>query len=128
MSVKGGAKLLSGVVAEDGISKDALESLKEKAGLDYDQLSQLLNVARTSLISKKGKDKFDANVSGKILALAEIYSFGYEVFEDRNRFNEWIFNSNKALGGDAPFDILHNSFGKEEVKNLIGRIDYGIYS
>jgi uncharacterized protein (DUF2384 family) len=35
---------------------------------------------------------------------------------------------NKALGGQAPYDLIDNQFGREEVKNLIGRIDYGVYS
>ena len=113
---------------EKGISKKALENLKEKASLDYDQLAKVLNVARATLISKKGNEKFNADVSDKILGLADVYSYGYEVFEDQDRFNQWIFSANQALGGQAPFDILNNSFGREEVKNLIGRIDYGVYS
>ena len=113
---------------EEGISKSALESLKAKAGLDYEQLAQVLNVARATLINKKGNDKFNKDVSDKILGLASIYSYGYEVFEDRDRFNRWIFRPNQALAGQAPFDILQSTFGREEVKNLIGRIDYGVYS
>jgi putative toxin-antitoxin system antitoxin component (TIGR02293 family) len=89
---------------EAGISKKDLENLKEYAGLDYEKLSE------------------------KIVALADIYSYGYEVFEDKNKFNEWIFTANSALGGKRPYDLLNNSFGREEVKHLIGRIDYGVYS
>lgn len=115
-------------LVEEGISKKALQSLKEKANLDYDQLAQVLNVARATLINKKGKEKFNKDVSDKILGLAEIYSYGYEVFEDRDKFNQWVFRPNAALGSQPPFDLLHSSFGREEVKNLIGRIDYGVYS
>jgi putative toxin-antitoxin system antitoxin component (TIGR02293 family) len=113
---------------QDGISKKALQNLKEKAALDYDQLAQVLNVGRATLINKKGNEKFSQDLSDKILGLADIYSYGYEVFEDHARFNRWVFRPNQALGGQAPFDLLHNSFGREEVKNLIGRIDYGVYS
>jgi putative toxin-antitoxin system antitoxin component (TIGR02293 family) len=115
-------------LVEEGISKKALENLKAKAGLDYDQLARVLKVARATLINKKGNDKFNSDVSDKILGLADIYSYGFEVFEDRGKLNEWIFRESRALGNQAPFDILHTSFGREEVKNLIGRIEYGIYS
>ncbi|MGB8194307.1 MAG: antitoxin Xre/MbcA/ParS toxin-binding domain-containing protein [Chitinophagaceae bacterium] len=115
-------------IIQDGISKKALQNLKDKAVLDYDQLAQVLNVARATLINKKGNEKFSKDVSDKILGLADIYSYGYEVFEDRARFNQWIFRANRALGGQAPFDILNSTFGRTEVKNLIGRIDYGVYS
>ncbi len=111
-----------------GISKTDLENLKDTAGFDYNQLSKVLSVARATLINKKGNDKFDINLSEKIVGVADIYSYGYEVFEDETKFNDWVFRSNRSLGGQAPFDLLDNQYGREEVKNLIGRIDYGVYS
>lgn len=113
---------------KEGISKEDLENLKEKAGFDYTQLSKVLSVARATLINKKGNDKFDIGLSEKIVSVADIYSYGYEVFEDESRFNNWIFRSNLALGGQSPYDLLDNQYGREEIKNLIGRIDYGVYS
>ena len=111
-----------------GISKKELEYLKEKSGLDYDQLSEVFSVARATLINKKGAEKFNHSVSEKIVSLADIYGYGYEVFEDEARFNTWIFRANRALGGKAPYYFLNNQYGREEIKNLIGRIDYGVYS
>ena len=113
---------------ERGISKKDLESLKKAASLDYDKLAQVLNVARATLLSRKGREKFSQELSDKIIGLADLYSYGFEVFGEKDRFNHWVFVPNKALGGRSPFDIMHNSFGREEVKNLIGRIDYGVYS
>ena len=113
---------------KEGISKQALESLKERAKLDYNQLAQIFTVARATLINKKGDDKFDMWISEKIIGVADIYSYGYEVFEDEARFNDWIFQSNKALGGLSPYELLDNQYGREEVRNVIGRIDYGVYS
>jgi putative toxin-antitoxin system antitoxin component (TIGR02293 family) len=115
-------------IIREGISKKDLENLKEKTDLDYNQLSKVLSVARATLINKKGTAKFDMVLSERIVGVADIYSYGYEVFEDENRFNEWIFRSNQALGGQSPYDLLDNQYGREEVKNLIGRIDYGVYS
>lgn len=115
-------------LVEKGISKESLESLKKKAGLDYDQLAQLLNVARATLINKKSPDKFNTDLSDKIMSLADIFAYGFEVFEDEDHFRTWLQRSVRALGGKKPFELLHTSFGREEVKNLIGRIDHGVYS
>jgi putative toxin-antitoxin system antitoxin component (TIGR02293 family) len=49
-------------------------------------------------------------------------------FEDKEKFNRWMVAPNKALGGKAPFDIINSQFGREEVKNILGRIEYGVYS
>ena len=111
-----------------GISKKDLEHLKNTTDLDYEQLAKALSVTKATLIKKKGSERFGASISEKIVSLADIYSYGYEVFEDENRFNEWIFRPNKALGGHPPYNFLDNVYGREEVKNLIGRINYGVYS
>jgi putative toxin-antitoxin system antitoxin component (TIGR02293 family) len=111
-----------------GISKAELEQLKEKASLDYDQLAQLLNVSRATLINKKGQERFSSSLSERIMSLADIYSYGYDVFGDAQQFNTWIFQPIQALGGKPPYALLDNQYGREEVRNIIGRIDYGVYS
>lgn len=111
-----------------GLSKYDLEKLKLRTKLDYDKLSKALSVTRSTLIKKKGGQKFSPTLSERMMGLADIYSYGYEVFEDEAKFNQWMFKPNQALGGKSPYDVIDNQFGREEVKNIIGRIDYGIYS
>lgn len=116
------------IVLEGGLSKNDLVQLKDKSGLGYDQLADVLSAARTTLINKKGAERFSRDLSERILSLADIYSYGYKVFEEVGAFNEWINMPNVALGGKKPFELLNNQFGREEIKNLIGRIEYGVYS
>ena len=115
-------------MSRGGITKTALERLKQKTGLDYDKLAKILAVARATLINKKGKERFSPELSERILGLADIYSYGYKVFDSEERFNEWIFRPNRALGSTSPYELMDNQYGREEVRNLIGRIDYGVYS
>lgn len=113
---------------KNGISKEELESLKEQSGLDYDMLAAILNVAKATLHNKKGKEKFDQYISERIFLLADLYSFGYEVFENREKFNQWMKTPNRSLGEVVPLNLLDTLYGLEEVKHLIGRIEYGIFS
>lgn len=115
-------------IARAGISKKDLETFKEKTALDYDKLANALAVTRATLINKKGDEKFNTSLSERIVDLASIYSYGYEVFEDEARFNQWMLRPNMALGGQAPYDLIDNQFGREEVRDIIGRLDYGVYS
>ncbi len=113
---------------KSGLTKRDLEKLKLRTKLDYDKLSKALSVTRSTLIKKKAEQKFSSTLSERIMSLADIYSYGYEVFEDEAKFNQWMFSPNHALGGKVPYDVIDNQFGREEVRNIIGRIDYGIYS
>lgn len=115
-------------IVKDGVSKKDLELLKSKTDLDYTMLAKALSVTRATLINKKRSEKFNVNLSERIVDMADLYSYGFEVFESKERFNHWMAMPNKALGGKTPYDLIDNQFGREEVKNLIGRIDYGIYS
>ena len=115
-------------IIKEGISKEELENLKDQTGLDYDTLAKVLSVAKATLHNKKGKAKFDTSVSERILLLADIYSYGYEVFGEKERFNSWMKSENTSLGGVAPLQLLDTLYGIEEVKHLIGRIEYGVYS
>lgn len=115
-------------IVHSGLSKKDLESLKTKTKLDYGNLAKALSVTRATLINKKKQQKFSAVLSERIMSLADIYSYGYEVFEDEDRFNRWMFHPNQALNGQAPYELMDNQFGREEVKDIIGRIAYGVYS
>jgi putative toxin-antitoxin system antitoxin component (TIGR02293 family) len=115
-------------MVDRGLTKNHLTQLKKITKLDYDDLARALSVTRATLINKKGDDKFAPVVTEKIVGLADLYSYGYKVFEDPERFNQWMFRPNRALGGLPPYDLIHNQFGREEIKNLIGRIEYGVYS
>jgi putative toxin-antitoxin system antitoxin component (TIGR02293 family) len=111
-----------------GLSKIDLERFKSRTELDYDKLSKALSVTRATLIKKKGAQKFSSTLSERIISLADIYSYGYEVFEDEDKFKRWMFSPIRALGGKAPYDVIDNQFGREEVRNIIGRIDFGVFS
>jgi putative toxin-antitoxin system antitoxin component (TIGR02293 family) len=115
-------------MAEKGVSKIYLEKLKNMANLDYHRLARALAVTRATLINKKREEKFNAALSERIVGLTDIYDYGFKVFEDKDKFNHWMVAPNKALGGKAPFDIINSQFGREEVKNILGRIEYGVYS
>lgn len=115
-------------ISKQGISKRYLESFKKEVALDYPTLADALSVTRATLINKKGDQKFNEQVSERIVSLADLYAFGYEVFESRTRFNEWMSTPNHALGGTAPIHVMHSYYGREEVRNIIGRIAYGVYS
>ena len=115
-------------ILDDGLTKLNLEKLKKRAGLDYDKLAGALSVTRATLINNNGIEKYSNTVSERILALTDLYSYGYKVFENESNFNKWMFTENQALGNKIPFEIVDNQFGREEIKNLIGRIEYGVYS
>lgn len=111
-----------------GVSKEVLTQFKQLIALDYEHLSSILGTTKTTIHKKQGADKFSASISEKFVSLVDLYTYGYEVFEDEQKFNKWIQTKNRALGDKIPLDLLDTIFGINEVKNIIGRIEHGIFS
>ena len=58
----------------------------------------------------------------EVLALAEY------VFEDKEAAKEWMRSRPLALGGKRPIDMLDSDKNAEELKTILRRIEYGVYS
>ncbi len=115
------------IIIKAGISKNELVKLKDQVNLDYEVLSQILSIAKTTIHNKKGNQKFDTSTSEKILSLADLYSYGYDVFEDKDSFNRWMGKTSVALGDKRPLDYMDTLYGIEEIRREIGRIEWGVY-
>jgi len=114
-------------IIRNGITKKQLEAIKSETDFDYRTLSSVLLISRTTLIKKKGDEKFDQPTSERIMRFAEFLSYGRDVFESRERFQAWLRHPATSLGGRAPIELLDTLYGIEEVKKELGRIEYGIY-
>jgi putative toxin-antitoxin system antitoxin component (TIGR02293 family) len=115
------------ILIKRGFSKDQLEEIKENAHLDYDTLSSVLSVSRAKLINKKGSELFDQSTSERIMLLADLISYGQEVFDDKEQFNTWLKKPNKALGMKKPIGMMDTVYGLNELKKELGRIEYGVF-
>jgi putative toxin-antitoxin system antitoxin component (TIGR02293 family) len=110
-------------VVKAGVSKEQLTRLKEIFELDYDTLSALLTVTNRSLHLKKGKDILSRNVSDRIIAIADVFSLGYNVFNDKELFHRWLRQPSRDLGGVVPLTMLDTITGMEEVKQQLMRME-----
>jgi acyl carrier protein len=57
-----------------------------------------------------------------------VINFATEVFENAEIAEDWLNSPNFALGDKVPYDLLDTDAGIEQVRNLLGRIEYGVYS
>jgi putative toxin-antitoxin system antitoxin component (TIGR02293 family) len=82
----------------------------------------------TSISSMQKKSVYSRETSERIYELARLFGLGYEVFDSKDNFKEWLMTPSRTLGNKKPFELLDNSFGFEMVENEIIRIQYNVYS
>lgn len=81
-----------------------------------------------SISSMQKKNVYDRETSERIYEISDLFGLGYEVFDSKENFKNWLTTPSRALGNKRPFDLLDSSFGFEIVKNEIVRIQYNVYS
>lgn len=82
----------------------------------------------TSISSMQKKTIYDRETSERIYELAQLFGLGYEVFDSKDDFKQWLMTPSRALGGKIPFELLDSSLGFEMVGNEIARIQHNVYS
>ncbi len=115
-------------LSDRGITKGALAHLAKNLNLTANQIAAYLPVSERTVHRKKSNDIFERNVSEHILKMAEVISYGIEVFEDREKFMGWMDCPNQAMGGKLPKELMNSMYGMQHVLDILGRIAYGVYS
>lgn len=63
-----------------------------------------------------------------IISLMRAHQKATEIFGSEEKSVEWLKSPNAVLGGISPVQALNSRFGAEEVMDILGRIEYGVYS
>lgn len=116
-------------IADHGIKAVALSNIRDFCQLPKSDLAQILNISpSTQYRWIKENRTLDRNSSIKLLELYDLFRYGMDIFEDIPTFLKWLRLPNQALGGMEPMTLLEIPEGISKVRDLIGRIEYGVYS
>jgi putative toxin-antitoxin system antitoxin component, TIGR02293 family len=110
-----------------GITKAQLTRLKNVMGVDYFTLSTMLAITERTIHMKKEEETFSHIISDRLMAIAELYSYGYKVFGQRERFNTWMKLPNRYFHGRTPIELMDTQGGAKEVKDEIRRFEVGTF-
>lgn len=108
-----------------GVKKDDWKQLIMSIGSTEREFEYVLP---SSISSMQKKSVYGRETSERIYELARLFGLGYEVFDSKDDFKEWLMTPTRPLGNKKPFDLLDSSIGFEMVENEIIRIKYNVYS
>ncbi|HEX8350280.1 MAG TPA: antitoxin Xre/MbcA/ParS toxin-binding domain-containing protein [Hymenobacter sp.] len=117
------------MVAVKGLSVQALRTLQRRMQFSNKEISELLAISESTLARREhSKRALTRDEGEKTIQLSAVMAKGLEVFEDEEDFRHWLETDNVALGGIRPKELLTSAIGRDQVRDLLGRIQYGIYS
>ena len=115
-------------VSQDGLTRQNFERLKSFTGLDTETLARILAITSRTIQRKKTTDTFKPDISEKMLEIADIYAFGSIVFEQKGKLQQWMNTQILAIGNKKPVELLSSSYGRRYIRQLLGRIEHGVFS
>lgn len=111
-----------------GLSFRELEAVQSKVGLPMEELANKLSISRSTLHRRKAEGRLNSNESEKAMRFARLFDQASRIFGDAVRARAWLKFPQHGLGGAIPLDYARTETGAREVEDLLGRIDYGVYS
>ena len=111
-----------------GLSFRAVQNLQKALDVPMEKLASVLGMSRATLHRRKIQGKIDKEESEKLVRYQRLLKKAEDVFGDAKAAREWLTNNQAGLGNDVPLEFAKTEIGAREVENLLGRIEYGVYS
>jgi putative toxin-antitoxin system antitoxin component (TIGR02293 family) len=115
-------------IVREGLPARVLDALAENLELTRGELAAALGIAERTLARRRKNGVFTAEESAKLLRLARVTRRAAEVFEKSELALDWLKRPNRTLGGARPLDLLDTDIGAENVLDVLGRVEHGVFS
>jgi putative toxin-antitoxin system antitoxin component (TIGR02293 family) len=113
---------------EAGLPIHELEELRGHLDLPMDKLAPMLCISKATLHRRKAAGRLDVAESDRVVRYARLLGRAASVMESIENGRHWLAAPQVGLGGAVPLAYAQTEFGAREVENLLGRIEYGVYS
>ena len=88
----------------------------------------MLGISKATLHRRMTTGRLDPAESDRVVRFARLMGKAVEVMESPETARKWLSAPQVGLGGSIPLEYAETEVGAREVENLLGRIEYGVYS
>ena len=111
-----------------GLPVRELEVLRTRLDVPMDRLASMLGMSKATLHRRKAQGRLGPRESDRVLRYARLMGKAVEVMEGEESARRWLSSPQVGLAGAVPLDYAETEVGAREVEDLLGRIEYGVYS
>lgn len=111
-----------------GLPVGEVEKLRANLDLPMDRLSPLLGISKATWHRRQSTGRLDTAESDRVARFARLLGRAANVMESLERGRQWLNSPQTGLGGEIPLTYAETEMGAREVEDLLGRIEFGVYS
>ena len=97
-------------------------------GVSGKEMAPLLNQSIATFHRQAKTGRLDAATSERLLLLGQLANYGTAVFQDQGKFTRWLRRPLRLLRERTPLELLDSPTGVQLIDDILGRIDYGVFS
>lgn len=113
---------------QKGLPVKTFTRLKNNLDATDKELADILSVPVSTLARRKRGKRFPFEESERIFRIARLYDKAVAVFKSDKMARKWLKEPAWALGDTAPLQYAKTELGAQEVEDLLGRIEDGVFS
>jgi len=111
-----------------GLPVRELDLLQASLAVPMEKLAPKLGISKATLHRRKAQGRLGPEESDRVVRYARLMGKAVEVMEGEEPARRWMTSPQVGLGGAVPLDYAETEVGAREVEDLLGRIEYGVYS
>jgi len=112
----------------EGVSYSSFKNLSDFTSIPAGELSSFISISASTLNRRRKEGKLHPDETEKVYRLASLIARATEVLNSREEANHWLQTPKKALGGQIPLELADTEVGADEVRDLLGRIEHGVFA
>lgn len=114
---------------QKGINRESFNDVaKNIARVPEKEMASVCKISQRSISRMKNDQLLPPLCAEIIISIIQIYSRAVEVFGSEETAHEWLKTPLQALEGKTPLQSVSNRFEAQFVMDILGRIEYGVYS
>ncbi len=113
---------------ERGLPVSAFNLMSKKLDLPEKALCGTLKIPVSTISRRKKKGRLSFSESERLYRIARLYDRAVEVFDSPGMARKWFKEPAWALGDVPPLRYTGTEVGAQEVEDLLGRIEQGVFT
>lgn len=111
-----------------GLPIEELDRLQASFAVAKDKLALMLGLSKATLRRRMDSGRLTTSESDRVVRFARLMGKAVEVMESEASARQWLNSPQIGLGGAVPLQYAETELGAREVEDLLGRVEYGVYS
>ena len=112
----------------EGLSTDIFKTVAANLEMTDRQLAGVLKIPDRTLDRRLKHGVLSPEESDRLARVAKILQRAHEVFGNAEKARGWMNTRLAAFEGETPLQRTDTSLGASQVEDVLGRIDYGVYT